>query len=155
MKGWYTMKKTEKLFLNSWNYNAARILSALAVIIENNGGQIIRGKYDNDYLLSNRSILEKIERDAERIELLEKHGKNADTLKADLEQYKAAHADEAEKPIHCTHKSYIKFALDGNYYYYSTDDNPFFDFYYTLYPLSSPPCQTCLSRHFIPVSPFL
>lgn len=100
-------RKTEKLHLTSWGYNAARILSALAVIVENNGGEIQYSSYDKTYELTNRSA-----------EIIEKYGA------------------EANDPIICTHKSYIKFVYNNDYYYYQIEDNPFFDFYFSKYPIS-------------------
>lgn len=125
------MKKTERLYLNSWGYNAARILSALAQIIENNGGTIVYYEHSHDYLLTNRSIHEVVEDKQKTVDLLEKHGKSAEKLKAEIEAYKAKHKDEAETPIKCTHKESITFTLDGTYYSYHVDSNPFFDFRFT------------------------
>lgn len=111
-------RKTEKLYLNSWSYNAARILSALAVIVENNGGEIQYSSYDKTYELTNRSIDNMI-LEKENAEILEKYGA------------------EANDPIICTHKSYIKFVYNNDYYYYDVDDNPFFDFHFQKYPIEN------------------
>jgi len=100
-------RKPERLRLNSWGYNAARILSALAVIVENNGGEIQYSSYDRTYELTNRSA-----------EILEK--------------YRA----EANDPIICTHEIYIKFVYNNDYYYYCIEENPVFDFYFSKYPIS-------------------
>lgn len=139
-----TERKTERLYLDSWGYNAARILTALAVVVENNGGEIVYSKYSSNYLLTNRSISGNILENEEKIE----HAKNnksdnsefADKLDkyiARLEQENAElrekYHDEMEIPILCTHKSYINFTLDGDYYNYNLDDNPFFPFHYWKY----------------------
>lgn len=93
-------RKAERLYLDSWGYNAARILSALAVIVENNGGEIQYSSYGKTYEITNRSA-------------------------------------EANDPIICTHKSYIKFVYNNDYYYYQLEDNPFFDFYFSKYPIDN------------------
>ena len=46
-------------------------------------------------------------------------------------------AEEKSDPINVTHTSYISFVLDGIYYYYQVNDNPFFDFYYIKTPIKN------------------
>lgn len=40
-------------------------------------------------------------------------------------------------PIKTGYISYLSFVLDGNYYYYQIDENPFFDFHYIKTPVKS------------------
>lgn len=146
-------RKTERLYLNSWSYNAARILSALAVIVENNGGEIQYSSYDKTYELTNRSIDSMILENENRIERAKTHmstckenGLTFDENKinnviANLEKENAEilekYGAEANEPIICTHKSYIKFIYNNDYYYYDVDDNPFFDFHFQKYPIEN------------------
>lgn len=147
------MKKNERLYLRSWEYNAARILSALAVIVENNGGEIQYSSHDKTYEITNRSInnaiLEnenRIEKAKQHIAVCKEHGLTVDENKinsviANLEKENAEmlekYGAEANEPIICTHKSYIKFTYNGDYYYYDVDDNPFFDFHFQKYPIEN------------------
>lgn len=144
-------RKTERLYLNSWGYNAARILSELAIIVENNGGQICYANYDSNYEITNRSINEAIIENEKRIQSVKNHmntcienGLTVDENKINtvianltkenneiLEKY----GDEANNPIFCTHMTYIKFIYNNDYYYYQVDNNPFFEFYYSKYPI--------------------
>ena len=86
----------ERLYLTTWGYNAARILSSLANIIELEGGKTSK---PNGKLVSDRDNKEQTE------------------------------------PIEVSHTTYISFVLDGDYYYYQMDDNPFFPFYYVKAPV--------------------
>lgn len=141
------MFKRERLYLNSYEYNAARILSALAVIVENNGGEVIYKKYDSEYELTNRTAFEKLyseEATAERIEEVYKEHKDEkcksylEAAKKRVEEAKAAtHTPEAETPIICSHKSYIRFVYENYYYSYNIDSNPFFEFYICKAPIKT------------------
>ena len=146
-------RKTERLHLESWGYNAARILSALAVIVENSGGEIQHSSYDRTYELTNRSIdnmiLEnenKIERAKTHMSTCKENGLTVDeneinNVIANLEKENAEilekYGTEANDPIICTHKSYINFVYNNDYYCYQIEANPFFDSYFSKYPISN------------------
>lgn len=131
----------EKRYLNNWNYNAALILTELEKIAINNGGSICRmWQYPGNapqwlterkkYLITNRAILEAIREEKERLEKI-KRITNAAILPetyARLERLENIKNDPVLTYYGDYH--YITFAVDGNYYYYSMDDNPFFDFHY-------------------------
>lgn len=131
-------KENERLYLSSWNYNCAQILSELAKIVTNNGGKV---KPTKTAIISNRSISEAIHENENRLEALEnavKDGRGTektriaiDTITAKLGELKNIN----NEPIKVTHLTYINFALDGVYYYYSTDDNPFFPFHICKTPI--------------------
>lgn len=87
-------QEKQRLYLGSWEYNAARILSKLAEIVEDNGGRV---KPLNHAVIQNRN-------------------------------YSPEKRETTE--IVVTHTSYINFTLDGFYYYYQVDSNPFFPFYF-------------------------
>ncbi|HPJ12935.1 MAG TPA: hypothetical protein PLV00_06080 [Caldisericia bacterium] len=95
-------KDGERLYLRAWEYNAARIITELANIVENHGGRV---KPTNTAIISDRNTKEETE------------------------------------PITVTHTSYISFVLDGTYYYYQVNDNPFFDFYYSKTPIKNGKCS--------------
>ncbi len=131
-------KENQRLYLDSWNYNAALIMSELAKIIENHGGKV---KPQKAAIISNRSLDGALREDAERLAKYEKiiaegHGNEktaeaAAALKVSIAKRKAINND----PVRVTHTTYITFALDGYVYYYQLDENPFFDFLYSKTPL--------------------
>ena len=130
-------RENERLCLNNWGYNSSRIISALAVIVENNGGVV---KPTKKAIISNRTI-ENAKRDIiEKLEQVKEAQENNPTEK------RAAYIERNEnelkeletinnEPITVTHTTYISFVLDGMYYYYQTDNNPFFEFYYKKTPV--------------------
>lgn len=133
-------KENQRLYLKPWNYNAARIMSELAKIVENNGG---RYKPTNAAIISDRSCAEKIREYEEKLSLYKRivsegHG-NEHTLEAidfmekEINRLKKVNTE----PIRVTHTTYISFILDGFYYYYQVDDNPFFDFLYSKTPIKN------------------
>lgn len=126
-----------RLYLNSWNYNAAKILSRLAAIVADNGGRV---KPQNSAIISNRSRDAAIRECSEKVErytALEKNNHNparaAAILKysSKLEKLQAINND----PITVTNVSYIRFTLGDCMYYYDVDDNPFFNFHYSKIPV--------------------
>ena len=132
-------RDNERLYLTSWQYNSALIFDKLATIIENNGGNV-KPEY-HKAIISNRSLDEAMTEYKDKVALLEnvvKAGKaNEKTLdalaeyKAKLEEYASINND----PVTVKRLSYISFTLDGMYYYFQTDDNPFFEFYYQKTPV--------------------
>lgn len=144
------MRETKRQFCKTSEYNIARILTELAKIIENNGGEIIYTKYMYNYSITNRTINNDIIEKKYKIEKIEEAAANAannnekrtearnkyiEALKRDIEELETQHSDEANTPINCTHLHHIKFVYDGYYYQYHTNENPFFDFYITKAPL--------------------
>lgn len=126
--------KTTRLYLTSWEYNAYRLMSRLAVVVENANGKVIYP--NNTFTITNRSINEVIDKKQHLIENA-KDKTNPYYLKR-LNEYndlieKCGH--EAKTPIETTHSTYISFTLDGYFYNYNLDTNPFFDFYFTKAPI--------------------
>lgn len=124
----------QRLYLSSWEYNAARILSRLAILIDNNGGSV---KPLHSAIISNRSIYDKIQKKKEESENWIKFSKNHPEHREKAERAAARIQEEItetekaiEDPITVTHTSYIVFTLDGIYYYLSLNDNPFMEFHY-------------------------
>ncbi len=120
------IKENERLYLRSWEYNAARTITELAAIVKKNGGRV-----EPCYaaIISNRTLTAAVMEQVEHVDQMEKTGINAEAIAAarvKLEQLQAVN----NEPITVTHTSYISFVLDGFYYYYQVDENPFFDFHY-------------------------
>lgn len=134
------LKDGERLYLRAWEYNAARIISELAKIVINHGGRV---KPTHTAIISNRTLTDIIREIETRMNELNnailKHGRNENRTYAlkkqaeELEKYTGINND----PITVTHTSYITFILDDVYYYYQTDNNPFFDFYYHKTPIKN------------------
>ena len=133
------MRDYERLYLSSWNYNAARIMTRLASRIEDAGGTV---KPLHPAIISNRHLDQKIYDLTERAEnyrkFAEKHPEHKElsekAIKAIEEEIKEAEAQQ-EEPIRVTHTTYISAKLDGKYISVSLDDNPFFDFRLIKTPL--------------------
>ena len=132
-------KENERLYPATWAYNAARITTELAKIVENNNGRV---KYGRAALISNRTITGAIVEKEHRVnQLKEIQSENKKEIRAaaivalekEINELKQINND----PIRVTHTSYISFVLDNNYYSFSMDDNPFFPFYYIKTPVNN------------------
>lgn len=132
-------KENQRLYPATWEYNAARITTELAKIVANNGGRV---KYGNAAIISNRSILNAISEKEERAEKLkainaeyEKEIRTAaiKALEKEIDELKQINND----PRRVTHTGYIRFVFENNYYYFSTDSNPFFPFHYIKTPVKN------------------
>ena len=129
-------RENERLYLTSWNYNAALVLSELAKIVINNGGRV---KPTKTAIISNRSIDEVIHENESRIDRIIEHRNNGkkvnDAIIADLTAENETLKDINNEPVKVTHLTYINFTIDGVYYSYSVDDNPFFPFHIYKTPI--------------------
>jgi len=136
----YVSYEGERLYLSTWRYNAARVLTELARIVKNNGGTVAP---KTPALIINRNLECTVNEYTERLHHLQ-------TLQVEIgynETRAAAIVTYSEKlqelqkvdntPIKTGYISYLSFVLDGNYYYYQIDENPFFDFYYIKTPVKS------------------
>ena len=128
------LKDGERLYLNSWEYNMARVLSELAKMVQDRGGRCKRLPYA---MVTNRTsynkaveLKSKVELYEQNInkysnaELIEKLKTALEKTRAEYEQAKAA-ADN-EKPVKVEYTSYIDFVLNDTRYYFQIDNNPFF-----------------------------
>lgn len=125
----YVSRDGQRLYLGSWKYNAALILTELAKIIENNGGRV---KPLYTAVISNRyleSIIKNLKDQIEGLESLKETEKIKNVI-GNLSKELAELELIDNTPITVTHTSYISFIFDDFYYYYQVDNNPFFDFYY-------------------------
>lgn len=66
---------------------------------------------------------------------LTSHPKERETQISNLQKELARFQSIPNAPITVTHTSYINFAMNGVYYSYSLDDNPFFPFHYLKTPI--------------------
>ena len=134
------MKDGERLYPSSWVYNSSRILSRLAILIENAGGSV---KPMKTAIISNRKNLDKIVDLKERIEnwkmFVEKKPEYKETaekaiVNAEKEIVELQQAEQG--PITVTHTTYLIATLDGKYIHVSFDDNPFFPFHLMKTPIT-------------------
>lgn len=130
-------KDNERLYLTSWSYNAARIVSRLAELVIERGGRV---KPTHPALITNRTLSGNIREreshlqqciDAQTRNYTELREKHINAIKEELDRLYSIEND----PIRVTHTSYISFVLDDMYYYYQVDDNPFFEFYGSKTPI--------------------
>lgn len=132
-------KENERLYPATWEYNAARITTELARIVENHGGRV---KHGRAAIISNRTlsgaILEKEQRIAQLKALNAENEKEIrtaaiKTFEKEIEELKQINND----PRRVTHTGYIQFVFENNYYYFSVDRNPFFPFHYIKTPVKN------------------
>lgn len=133
----YVSYEDQRLYLSTWEYNAARVLTELARIVKNNGGTVAP---KTAALISNRNLEHTVEEYKERLQHLQtlqvERGYN-ETRAAAIVTYSEKLQKVDNTPIKTGCISYLSFVLDGNYYYYQIDENPFFDFYYIKTPVKS------------------
>lgn len=132
----YVSYEGQRLYLSTWEYNAARVLTELARIVKNNGGTVAP---KTAALISNRNLEHTVEEYKERLQHLQtlqvERGYN-ETRAAAIVTYSEKLQKVDNTPIKTGCISYLSFVLDGNYYY-QIDENPFFDFYYIKTPVKS------------------
>lgn len=131
------LKENERLYATSWQYNSARILTRLAQLITAQGGKV---KPLPLAILSDRNLEEICTATQRRLESsykagLTSHPKERETQISNLQKELARFQAIPNAPITVTHTSYINFTLNGVYYSYSLNDNPFFPFHYIKTPI--------------------
>ena len=127
----------QRLYPASWEYNAARVLTRLALVIQNHGGRV---QPLHPALISNRSITAEMAESLDKIERVklvagENHREERAAYIKHLEDRVAELKAIDNSPIKVTHMSYIRFVLGDIMYYYQIDQNPFFPFYYSKTPV--------------------
>lgn len=135
----FSTQDGERLYLNSWNYNAMLILNEVGKLVTAAGGRVQPAK---TAIITNRSVtsakaeysskLEKLREADEHLQPNESRTEHINTLTAKLNVLEAIDNEPVEVPG----RSWIKFVLDGMIYYLEMDDNPFFDFNYYKTPVS-------------------
>lgn len=131
------LKENERHHATSWQYNSARILTRLAQLITAQGGKV---KPLPLAVLSDRNLEEICTATQRRLESSYKagptsHPKERETQISNLQKELARFQAIPNAPITVTHTSYINFAMNGVYYSYSLNDNPFFPFHYLKTPI--------------------
>lgn len=129
------LKENERLYATSWQYNSARILTRLAQLITAQGGKV---KPLYPAVISDRNLEEACTATQRRIESSSTfHPKVREPLISNLQKELALFQSIPNAPITVTHTSYISFAMNGLYYSYQLDSNPFFPFYYMKTPIEN------------------
>lgn len=131
------IKENERHHATSWQYNSARILTHLAQLITAQGGKV---KPLPSAVLSDRNLEEACTATQRRIESsykagLTSHPKERETQISNLQKKLARFQAIPNATITVTHTSYISFTMNGVYYSYSLDNNPFFPFHYLKTPI--------------------
>lgn len=133
------MKDNERLYSTSWQYNSARILTRLAQLVMAQGGKV---KPLHPAVLSDRNLEDEIQDIEARIRTLTERENEShsdaqilalQTCLSRLDRLRAI----PNTPITVTHTSYISFAMNGLYYSYQLDSNPFFPFCYLKTPIEN------------------
>ena len=125
-------KDNKRFYATSWQYNSARILTRLAQLITAQGGKV---KPLYPAVISDRNLEEVCTAAQRRLVSSCKagptsHPKERETQISNLKKELARFQAIPNAPITVTHTSYINFTMNGVYYSYSLNDNPFFPFYY-------------------------
>lgn len=133
------LNENERLYPSTWEYNACRIMSALAEIVVENGGRV---KPQKKAIISDRLLEGAKSKLQSRIsELKELEKKTHKDIRANAIIEKEKELKELEQikndPITVTHTSYISFVLKNTYYYFQLDDNPFFEFLLVKTPIKN------------------
>lgn len=131
------LKENERHHATSWQYNSARILTRLAQLITAQGGKV---KPLYPAVISDRNLEEACTATQRRLESSYKagptsHPKERETQISNLQKELARFQAIPNAPITVTHTSYINFTMNGVYYSYSLNDNPFFPFHYLKTPI--------------------
>lgn len=133
------MKDNQRLYATSWQYNSARILTRLAQLVTAQGGKV---KPLHPAVLSDRNLEDAIQETESKMNHLPEP--NPDSwldVRFIVEHHYLNKLEELRAipntPIIVTHTSYISFAMNGFYYSYQLDDNPFFPFYYMKTPIEN------------------
>lgn len=132
-------KDNQRLYATSWQYNSARILTRLAQLVTAQGGKV---KPLHPAILSDRNLEDDIQDIEVRIRTLtEQENESHSDAQILALQTCLSRLDRLQAipntPITVTHTSYISFAMNGLYYSYQLDDNPFLPFYYMKTPIEN------------------
>ena len=130
----FVMKDGDKLYLSNWGYNASRIMTALATIVENNGGKVRPQKKPVIVNRTLNSAIRECKEKIERVENLEPNEKRNFYLKNQREELEKMESIKND-PIMVTHTTWIHFVLDNTMYTFDVSENPFFDFHYSKTPI--------------------
>lgn len=122
----------KRLYLENWSYNAALTLQELENIILDNGGAIVstwKTSERETVTISNRSITSAIREKQTRLERFKEKGIRTDILEKEIFELESIPNEPVTLYYGDWH--YICFTIGSDYYYFSLDRNPFFDFHYS------------------------
>ena len=151
-----TKTEKERLYLRSSDYNAALILDALENIVLSKGGAIVSTwdtRKEKGYLITNRSLDSAIRELRDREKRFARYNKPlSEETQKELERLAAI----PNEPRESRNGSYLflTFVLDGVYYSYNMNDNPFFDFYFSMIEIVSRCGRQTKSSPFRLIFPF-
>ena len=130
------LKENRVRYLKSWEYNAARILTALDTLVVERGGHT---NGINTVMIVNRSLSDAKNEYNEKIARIKSLPQNDVCIKTlDFYQHNLNELDMIPNdPIPVCHRLCIRFVLDGFYYQYTFDENPFFDTYLIKTPIKN------------------
>ena len=133
------MKDNERHYATSWQFNSARILTRLAQLVTAQGGKV---KPLHPAILSDHNLEDEILDIEARIRTLtERENESHSDAQTLALQTCLSRLDRLRTipntPITVTHTSYISFIMNGLYYSYQLDSNPFFPFYYLKTPIEN------------------
>ena len=140
----FFMKNEQTLYLNSWEYNAVGILEYLRQIVENNGGYVRPARYTGCNVV-NRSIMEELRKEKGFLDTLYqldlKEQKNREKISEAIRKTEEKISSLSALPemrisVYNDFLTSIYFVLDGVYYYYEMDENPFLEFYFRKTPVT-------------------
>ena len=126
----------KRLYLDNWSYNAALTLQELENIVLENGGAIVstwKTTERDTVTISNRSIAKVIHEKQERLERFKEKGIRTDILENEIKELEAIPNEPVTLYYGDWH--YICFTIGSDYYHFSLDRNPFFDFHYCKCPI--------------------
>ena len=127
--------KGQTLHLTSSQYNMTRVINALARIVKREGGAV---QSEEPFYIVNRHLNGDIVTATYHIQKASANIPGAaENRKVGISEYIKKQKEELKKmesinrkPVCVKHSTYLSFTLDGMYYYYQFDENPFFPFYY-------------------------
>lgn len=125
----------------AWTYNNCLIINKLAALVTANGGKV---KPLHDFYLVNRGLMEAEKEAKKRLESYKMARENPGIISEKLE----AAIKETEKKLEryqaidnsprlVKQSTYISFTINGYYYYFQFDDNPFFEILYRKIPVNN------------------
>lgn len=119
------VRENEKLYLSNWEYNTTLLIKELAKIAENHGAEITTKP--RTWYAENRTLSTAIREQKKRIERVKEYNHTESREKV---LYKlTCELEDLERidntPVQLEYTTYIAFKLDGLYYTWSMQDNPF------------------------------
>ena len=137
----FVQHENQKLYLKPWEYNACRIMSALANVVAEKGG-VVDYTYQRTALICDASAFDEAREKQSQLDQMkgmaksspeyrEKFAERMSQLEKDLEELQKI----KEVFIPCEFQLSLAFSYNNKIYHYSFDQNPFFEFHYGKTPI--------------------